>query len=90
MKNQIDTVFAEWQEKYTSLGIIVSEEALTKLKEMLFKSEALAAIKTLRDVINDTPGDPTDWANVVVFHLDAAADALEFPFPKNKNAPGNS
>jgi len=47
------------------------------------KAEALKAIKTLRNQINDVP-DPTNedggsWVNDVVFHLDAAADIIEFP-----------
>lgn len=46
------------------------------------KSEALAAIKTLRDKINDhpMPADGSgDWVNRVLFKLDEASDLLEFP-----------
>lgn len=39
----------------------------------------LQLIKALRAAVNDTPTDPTLWANRVCFHLDAAADEIEFP-----------
>lgn len=42
------------------------------------KEQALIAIKTLRNQINDTP-DPTGWVNAVLDHLDRAADVIEFP-----------
>ena len=52
------------------------------------KEQALSEIKTLRDKINNQGVDAaTDaslpeadtWINSVCFHLDAAADAIEFP-----------
>lgn len=43
------------------------------------ENECIAAVKTLRDVVSDSPTDPTDWANEVCRHLDAASDVIEFP-----------
>ncbi len=42
------------------------------------KHSALRLIKALRDAINDA-SDPTLWENAVLYHLDAAADEIEFP-----------
>lgn len=41
-------------------------------------ADILAAIKTLRDRINNCPATVL-WINAVVFHLDAAGDVIEFP-----------
>lgn len=44
--------------------------------------KALAAIKTLRDQINDhpMPADGSgDWVNQVLYRLDQASDIIEFP-----------
>lgn len=49
--------------------------------------EALAAIKELRDRINQhpMPADGSgDWVNRVLWHLDAASDVIEFPAETDK------
>jgi hypothetical protein len=53
---------------------------------IMSKQSALRLIKSLRDAVNDTAIE-TDlaWINQVCFHLDAAADVLEFP--KDGTAP---
>lgn len=50
-------------------------------------ADALAAIKTLRDQINDHPMPPDgsgDWVNPVLDKLDQASDIIEFPSEKNR------
>lgn len=51
----------------------------------------LRLIKTLRDVINDEADPSVDGdlavVNQVVFHLDAAADVIEFPKTKGAKIP---
>jgi len=42
------------------------------------KDNALKLIKALRDAINDTISEDL-WENAVCYHLDQAADTLEFP-----------
>lgn len=46
------------------------------------QAAALAAIKTLRDMINDrsdATGDAIGWEHEVLDRLDRASDAIEFP-----------
>lgn len=46
-------------------------------------ANVLRLIKALRDAVNDeadtSAEDKTPYVNEVLFHLDAAADVLEFP-----------
>jgi hypothetical protein len=53
---------------------------------VMLPGDALAAIKTLRDVINNTAfSDPeTGWQNDLLDLLDRAADTLEFPSDAQK------
>lgn len=52
------------------------------------KATALRRIKELRDAINDssdTSATAKMWENAVCYHLDAAADVIEFPNSQAKN-----
>lgn len=71
--------------KFLSGGALTFDVKAEWVKEaavVMNKQETLAAIKTLRDKINDhpMPADGSgDWVNEVVSHLDAASDVIEFP-----------
>lgn len=57
-------------------------ETTITLKGVLTKEQTLAAIKQLRDHVNDNPMDANvdnGWVNETIGFLDQAADAIEFP-----------